>query len=46
MVSSTKILAEILDTDITTSWVQIRKILGNDSRYVETNVPPIVTFSY
>ena len=42
MVSCTK----ILDTDITKSWVQIRKILGSDSRYLETNVPSIVAFSY
>ena len=38
--------AKILDTDKTRSWVQIRKILGSDSQYVETNVPSIVTFSY
>ena len=42
MVSSTK----ILDTDITRSCLQIRKILGSDCRYLETNVPSIVTFSY
>ena len=42
MVSSTK----ILDTDITRSGVQIRKILGSDSRYLETNVPFIMTFAH
>ena len=42
MVSCTK----ILDTDITGSWVHTRKTLGSDSRYLETNVPSIVTFSY
>ena len=46
MVSCTKILAWILDTDITRSLVQTRKILGSNSRYLETNIPFIVTFSY
>ena len=42
MASSTN----IFPTDITTSCRQILKMLGSDCRYVETNVPSILTFSY